>query len=99
MSTALKTRSHFTPAATLLAVSHATLDQLMATAYLLHRDGHCFQAEVICRGMLAAEPRYWYAAALLAATLEKRRTLMRRPRVRASVRSAVGSGVRAKGAA
>jgi hypothetical protein len=62
-----------------LAVPHDTLDQLMATAYLLHRDGHYVHAEVLCRGMLAAAPRYWYAAALLAATVEKRK-LARRPR-------------------
>jgi hypothetical protein len=49
-----------------------TLDQFMATAYLLHSDGHYLHAELVCRGILAAEPRYWYAAALLQATLEKR---------------------------
>ena len=49
-----------------------TLDQFMATAYLLHSDGHYSHAEMVCRGILAAEPRYGYAAALLRATLAKR---------------------------
>jgi hypothetical protein len=67
-------------------VPQDTLDQLMAAAYLLHSDGHYLHAEMVCRGMLAAEPDYWYAAALLQATLEKRAHGVRRgpPRARKS---------------
>jgi hypothetical protein len=65
-----------------LDLPHDTLDQLMAAAYLLHSGGHYLHAEMVCRGMLAAEPRYWYAAALLAATQE-RRARNARPRVAA----------------
>lgn len=66
--------SHFlerNPMRSLLAMPQAYLDQAMALAYQLYQSGSYGEAEVMCRGLLAADHRYWWAYSLHAAVLLK----------------------------
>ena len=47
------------------------LDALMATAYQLYQAGRYLEVEVMCRGLLAADHKYWWSYSLYAATLRK----------------------------
>jgi predicted Zn-dependent protease len=59
------------PLRTLLGMPQAYLDQAMALAYRLYQSGSYADAEVMCRGLLAADHRYWWAYSLHAAVLLK----------------------------
>ncbi len=59
------------PMRTLLAMPQAYLDEAMALAYQLYQAGSYTEAEVMCRGLLAADHRYWWAYSLHAAVLLK----------------------------
>ena len=47
------------------------LDALKATAYQLYQAGRYLEVEVMCRGLLAADHKYWWSYSLYAATLRK----------------------------
>jgi tetratricopeptide (TPR) repeat protein len=55
----------------LVDMPQQALDECLSMAYRLYSQGRFAQAEVMCRGLVAADHRYWYAHALLAATLQK----------------------------
>lgn len=55
----------------LLGIPSEVLDHAMATAYQLYRERRYWEAETICRGLLAADPTYWWSYSLYAATLQK----------------------------
>ncbi len=59
------------PMRAVLGIPTETLDQGMAIAYLLYRAGRYDDTETLCRGLLAADHRYWWAYSLYAATLAK----------------------------
>jgi predicted Zn-dependent protease len=66
--------SHFldrNPLRSLLRLPQAYLDQAMALAYRLYQSESYAQAEVMCRGLLAADHTYWWAYSLHAAVLLK----------------------------
>jgi tetratricopeptide (TPR) repeat protein len=60
------------PLRDLLAMPDAYLDQAMAQAFQLFSARRYDEAEIMCRGILAADPKYWYAYALHAMTLVRR---------------------------
>ncbi len=73
-NTATSTVENFfstTPMRAILQIPAEVLDQAMAKAYALYRAGHLEQAEILCKGLLAADHRYWWAYSLYAATLQK----------------------------
>jgi predicted Zn-dependent protease len=59
------------PLTAFLPIPAEVLDQAMATAYQLYRDRRYAEAETMCRGLLAADPTYWWSYSLYAATLQK----------------------------
>lgn len=63
------------PLRDLLAMPDAYLDQAMAQAFQLFGARRYDDAEILCRGILAADPKYWYAYALHAMTLVRRGNL------------------------
>ena len=71
MSTAAHRYLEATPMRALLGIPTEVLDQFMAIAFQLYKDGRYPQAEIVCRGLLAADHRYWYPYSLYAATLQK----------------------------
>ena len=60
-----------TPLATLLPISAGLLDACTQKAYALCATQAYAQAEVISRGLVAAEPSNWYYRTLLAVCLHK----------------------------
>ena len=60
-----------TPLKKILGIPAAALDQAMAKAYLLYTTGHYDQAEILCRGLIAADHRYWWSYSLYAAALRR----------------------------
>lgn len=59
------------PLAPLLALPCEALDYFASTAFQLYQDARYAEAEIICRGLTAAAPHFWYPHALLATTLQK----------------------------
>jgi len=55
----------------ILRIPPEALDYVMAKAYQLHLAGHHPQVEVLCRGLIAADHRYWWSYSLYAAALHK----------------------------
>jgi tetratricopeptide (TPR) repeat protein len=55
----------------LLGISDQALDAVMALAYQLYQVGRYQEAEVLCRGLIAADHTYWWSYSLLAATLRR----------------------------
>ena len=60
-----------TPTRAIQPIPPDVLDQFMATAYQLYTAGRYAAAEVICRGLIAADPTYWYPYSLHAAALQR----------------------------
>lgn len=60
-----------TPMRALLGIPPEVMDHFMASAYQLYQDGRYLEAEFVCRGLIAADHRYWYPYSLYAATLQK----------------------------
>ena len=58
-----------TPLRALFDIPPALIDQARALAYECHRGGRHEQAELLCRGLLAADHRCWWTYGLYAATL------------------------------
>lgn len=60
-----------TPMRAVLDIPSAMLDQAMALAYRAYQAGHHEAAEVLCKGLLAADHRYWWSYSLYAAVLRR----------------------------
>jgi hypothetical protein len=58
--------------ASLLGTSRAVLNRATTTAYECLQNGQLHEAEVIGRGLVAADHRSWYYRTLLAFTLQRR---------------------------
>ena len=57
------------PMRAILGIPPEVLDQAMAVAYQCYRAGRYADAEILCRGLLAADHRYWWAYSLYASVL------------------------------
>ena len=55
----------------LLGIPDQALDAVMALAYQLYQAGRYQEAEVLCRGLIAADQTYWWSYSLFAATLRR----------------------------
>jgi predicted Zn-dependent protease len=58
-----------TPMRAILGIPDEILDQAMAVAYQAYRASQYDDAEVLCKGLLAADHRYWWVYSLYAAVL------------------------------
>jgi predicted Zn-dependent protease len=55
----------------IFGIPEEALDAVMATAYQLYQAGRFLEVEVLCRGLIAADHRYWWSYSLYAATLRR----------------------------
>ncbi|HEX7558663.1 MAG TPA: tetratricopeptide repeat protein [Usitatibacter sp.] len=55
----------------LFGIPDEALDAIMALAYQLYQVGRYADAEVLCRGLIAADHKYWWSYSLYAATLRR----------------------------
>ena len=55
----------------IFGIPEEALDAVMATAYQLYQAGRYPEVEVLCRGLVAADHKYWWSYSLYAATLRK----------------------------
>jgi tetratricopeptide (TPR) repeat protein len=55
----------------IFGITDAALDTVMALAYQLYQVGRYPEAEVLCRGLVAADHKYWWSYSLYAATLRR----------------------------
>jgi hypothetical protein len=55
----------------IFGIPEEALDAIMATAYQLYQAGRYPEVEVLCRGLVAADHKYWWSYSLYAATLRK----------------------------
>ncbi|HVV51272.1 MAG TPA: tetratricopeptide repeat protein [Polyangia bacterium] len=55
----------------IFGISDQALDAVMALAYQLYQVGRYAEAEVLCRGLVAADHKYWWSYSLYAATLRR----------------------------
>jgi predicted Zn-dependent protease len=55
----------------IFGIPEAALDAVMATAYQLYQAGRYPEVEVLCRGLIAADHKYWWSYSLYAATLRR----------------------------
>ena len=55
----------------LFGIPEEALDAVMATAYQLYQAGRYPEVEVLCRGLIAADHKYWWSYSLYAATLRR----------------------------
>ena len=55
----------------IFGISDEALDAVMALASQLYQMGRYAEAEVLCRGLIAADHRYWWSYSLYAATLRR----------------------------
>ena len=55
----------------IFGIPEEALDAVMATAYQLYQVGRYPEVEVLCRGLVAADHKYWWSYSLYAATLRK----------------------------
>jgi tetratricopeptide (TPR) repeat protein len=55
----------------LLGIPDEALDAVMAIAYQLYQAGRYPEVDVLCRGLVAADHRYWWSYSLHAATLRR----------------------------
>jgi len=55
----------------IFGISDAALDTVMALAYQLYQVGRYDETEVLCRGLVAADHKYWWSYSLYAATLRR----------------------------
>jgi tetratricopeptide (TPR) repeat protein len=56
---------------TLLGIPDEALDAVMAVGFQLYQAGRYPEAEVLCRGLIAADHKYWWSYSLYAATLRR----------------------------
>ena len=64
----------------LLGIPDEALDAVMAAAFQLYQAGRYTETEVLCRGLIAADHKYWWSYSLYAATLAPARPLHRSAR-------------------
>jgi tetratricopeptide (TPR) repeat protein len=55
----------------IFGIPEEALDAIMATAYQLYQAGRYPEVEILCRGLIAADHKYWWSYSLYAATLRK----------------------------
>src|SRR5262245_32571789 len=55
----------------IFGIPEEALDAVMATAYQLYQAGRYPEVEVLCRGLIAADHKYWWSYSLYAATLRR----------------------------
>jgi predicted Zn-dependent protease len=55
----------------ILNISDAVMDQAMGIAYQLYITGRFAQAEVVCKGLIACDHRYWWSHSLHASILRR----------------------------
>ena len=55
----------------IFGIPEEALDAVMATAYQLYQAGRYPEVEVLCRGLVAADHKYWWSYSLYAATLRR----------------------------
>jgi len=55
----------------IFGIPDQALDAIMALAYQLYQVGRYADAEVLCRGLIAADHKYWWSYSLYAATLRR----------------------------
>jgi len=55
----------------IFGIPEEALDTVMATAYQLYQAARFPEVEVLCRGLIAADHKYWWSYSLYAATLRK----------------------------
>jgi hypothetical protein len=58
-----------TPMRAVFPISPELLDQAMAVAFSCYQVGRYAEAELLCKGLLAADHRYWWAYSLYASVL------------------------------
>jgi tetratricopeptide (TPR) repeat protein len=55
----------------IFGIPDEALDAIMALAYQLYQAGRYSEVEVLCRGLIAADHKYWWSYSLYAATLRR----------------------------
>lgn len=55
----------------LFQIPDEALDTVMAVAFQLYQSGRYLEAEVLCRGLIATDHKYWWSYSLHAATLRR----------------------------
>ena len=55
----------------IFGIPEEALDAVMATAYQLYQAGRYPEVAVLCRGLIAADHKYWWSYSLYAATLRR----------------------------
>ena len=55
----------------IFGIPEEALDAVMATAYQLYQAGRYPEVEILCRGLIAADHKYWWSYSLYAATLRR----------------------------
>jgi tetratricopeptide (TPR) repeat protein len=55
----------------IFGIPDQALDAIMALAYQLYQVGRYSEVEVLCRGLIAADHKYWWSYSLYAATLRR----------------------------
>jgi tetratricopeptide (TPR) repeat protein len=55
----------------LFGIPDEALDAIMALAFQLYQVGRYADVEVLCRGLIAADHKYWWSYSLYAATLRR----------------------------
>jgi predicted Zn-dependent protease len=55
----------------IFGIPEEALDAVMATAYQLYQAGRYPQVEILCRGLIAADHKYWWSYSLYASTLRR----------------------------
>ena len=55
----------------IFGIPDEALDAIMALAYQLYQVGRYSEVEVLCRGLIAADHKYWWSYSLYAATLRR----------------------------
>jgi tetratricopeptide (TPR) repeat protein len=55
----------------IFGITDEALDTVMALAYQLYQVGRYAETEVLCRGLVAADHKYWWSYSLYAATLRR----------------------------
>jgi hypothetical protein len=55
----------------IFGIPEEALDAVMATAYQLYQSGRHPEVEILCRGLIAADHKYWWSYSLYAATLRR----------------------------
>jgi hypothetical protein len=55
----------------IFGIPEEALDAVMAIAYQMYQAGRYAEVEVLCRGLVAADHKYWWSYSLYAAALRR----------------------------